>query len=50
MSTNEINVETLMPMGDDHVAALQIGNGTVRGRIIRMGAALDKALGQNRYP
>lgn len=50
MSTDEINVETQIPMGDDHVAALQIGDGSVRGRIIRMGATLDQALGQNRYP
>ena len=50
MSTEDINVTAQLPMVDDHVAALQIGDGSVRGRIIRMGAALDKALGQNRYP
>ncbi|NNC38453.1 MAG: molecular chaperone Hsp33 [Hyphomonadaceae bacterium] len=37
-------------MVDDNVAAVQIGDGSVRGRIIRMGPALDTALGQNRYP
>lgn len=50
MKTDEINLDASLPMGDDHVAAVQIGDGSVRGRIIRMGAALDKALGQNRYP
>lgn len=50
MSTQEIKLDVQTPMGDDHVAALQIGDGSVRGRIIRMGAALDQALGRNRYP
>jgi len=50
MSTEDIHIDAPGPMIDDHVAALQIGDGSVRGRIIRMGAALNKALGQNRYP
>ena len=37
-------------MTDDQTAAVQIGDGAVRGRIIRMGSALDKALGGDRYP
>jgi len=49
MSTEEINIE-INPMVDDQVAAIQIGDGSVRGRIVRMGDALDKALGGNRYP
>ena len=35
---------------DDHTNAVQIGGGDVRGRFIRMGAALDATLGANRYP
>ena len=50
MSTEEINLAAIAPMSDDQVAALQIGDGSVRGRIIRMGTALDKALGSDRYP
>ena len=49
MSTEDINIE-IDPMVDDQVAALHIGDGSVRGRIVRMGSALDKALGGNRYP
>ena len=49
MSTDEINID-INPMHDDHVAAIQISDGSVRGRIARMGLALDQALGGNRYP
>ncbi len=45
MSTGENSV-----MVDDQLAAVQIGDGGVSGRIIRMGAALDKAVGGGRYP
>ncbi len=37
-------------MKDNHTAAVQIGEGRVRGRIIRMGNALDIAIGHDRYP
>lgn len=50
MSTDQIEIPDAAEMRDDQVAALQIGEGSVRGRIIRMGEALDKALGGARYP
>lgn len=37
-------------MHDDQIAAVQIGDGVVRGRILRMGTALDAVLGGERYP
>ena len=37
-------------MIDDQITAVQIGDGAVRGRIVRMSAALDAALGADRYP
>lgn len=37
-------------MNDDQTAAVQIGEGAVRGRIIRLGEVLDKAVGHDRYP
>ncbi len=37
-------------MQDNQIAAVQIGGGSVRGRIIRMSDELDKALGADRYP
>jgi len=46
MSTGDKNVV----MSDDQLAALHIGEGGVSGRIIRLGAALDKAIGGARYP
>ena len=36
--------------GDDHVAIFQIEDKPVRGRAINLGASLDAALGQDRYP
>ena len=50
MSTEQIQIPDAAEMHDDQVSALQIGGGSVRGRILRMGAALDKALGGDRYP
>ncbi len=35
---------------DDQIAAVQIGAGAVRGRILRLGPALDQVLGADRYP
>lgn len=49
MSTDSINIE-VSGMVDDQVAAIQLGDGSVRGRVVRMGAALDRALGGDRYP
>lgn len=37
-------------MIDDQIAAVQIGNGDVRGRVLRLGASLDEVLGGERYP
>lgn len=37
-------------MIDDQIAAVQIGDGEVRGRILRIGAGLDDVLGGDRYP
>lgn len=37
-------------LNDDHVAIFQIDNQPVRGRAINLGASLDAALGQDRYP
>jgi molecular chaperone Hsp33 len=49
MTTQEIHLQTA-ELIDDQVAAIQIGDGSVRGRIVRMGTALDQALGGDRYP
>ncbi len=35
---------------DDQISAVQIGDGEVRGRILRLGSSLDQVLGANRYP
>lgn len=37
-------------MTDDQIAAVQIGGGEVRGRILRLGTSLDEVLGGDRYP
>ncbi|WP_281955027.1 Hsp33 family molecular chaperone HslO [Pseudophaeobacter arcticus] len=37
-------------LDDDQVAAVEIAGGAVRGRIVRLGAALDTALCGDRYP
>lgn len=37
-------------MKDDQIAAVQIGDGEVRGRVLRLGASLDQTLGGVRYP
>ena len=37
-------------MIDDQVAAVTIGSGDVRGRVLRMGPALHGAIGGDRYP
>ncbi len=37
-------------MTDDQIAGVHIGDGAVRGRILRLGAALDEVLGAERYP
>ena len=37
-------------MTDNQIAAVQIGDGAVRGRILRLGTALDEVLGAERYP
>ncbi len=37
-------------MTDNQIAAVQIGGGDVRGRIVRLGTALDETLGADRYP
>ena len=37
-------------MHDNQTAAVQIGEGSVRGRIIRLGDALDQAIGHGDYP
>ncbi len=37
-------------MTDNRIAGVQIGEGAVRGRILRLGSALDDVLGANRYP
>ena len=44
------NEEQIPEMRDDRIAAIQIGEGAVRGRIVRLGPALDEALGGDRYP
>ena len=37
-------------MVDDQISAVQIGQGEVRGRILRLGTSLDGVLGGDRYP
>ena len=37
-------------MTDDQIAAVQIGGGEVRGRVLRLGTSLDATLGGDRYP
>ncbi|PHQ68183.1 MAG: molecular chaperone Hsp33 [Robiginitomaculum sp.] len=37
-------------MTDDQIAAVQIGKGEVRGRVLRLGTSLDEVLGGDRYP
>jgi len=37
-------------MTDNQIAAVQIGEGAVRGRILRLGTSLDEVLGGDRYP
>ena len=37
-------------MIDDQISAVQIGEGEVRGRILRLGTSLDEVLGGDRYP
>lgn len=37
-------------MTDDQIAAVQIGGGEVRGRVLRLGTSLDEVLGGDRYP
>ena len=37
-------------MIDDQISAVQIGKGEVRGRVLRLGTALDEVLGGDRYP
>ena len=37
-------------MMDNQIAAVQIGGGAVRGRVLRLGQSLDDVLGGERYP
>lgn len=37
-------------MIDNQISAVQIGKGEVRGRVLRLGTALDEVLGGDRYP
>ncbi len=46
MTTQDQNITML----DDQIAAVQIGGGEVRGRVLRLGASLDETLGGDRYP
>jgi len=41
---------TRLEMGEDAVAAFQIDGQPVRGRVLRLGAAIDKALRGHQYP
>ncbi|MCF6220871.1 MAG: Hsp33 family molecular chaperone HslO [Robiginitomaculum sp.] len=45
-----IEKDTQNIMIDDQIAAVQIGGGEVRGRVLRLGSSLDVVLGGNRYP
>ncbi len=45
-----IEKDTQNIMTDDQIAAVQIGGGEVRGRVLRLGSSLDEVLGGDRYP
>ncbi len=42
--------ETLQPVSDDLVAAFQIENAPVRGRVARLGKLIDEVLSRHAYP
>jgi len=44
------HVRAMSDFTDNHVTVFQIDNSPVRGRAVRLGAALDTALGTDRYP
>lgn len=46
----DLTPQDLPPLSDDHVSVFQLDGQPVRGRAVHLGAALDKALGKDRYP